>query len=78
MFEKLKALFRPAIRPIVKPSEQKAEEPDILDEIEALFDKMKDSDLSMSNIVEHNELVCSNLLLAYYLAKLERRLGNGS
>lgn len=49
---------------------------DILNEIETLFDKMKDSDLSLSNIVEHNELVCSNLLLAYYLAKLERRLGN--
>lgn len=63
--------------PFKKKKPPGIDEDPILDEIEVLFDKLKESDLLQSNVVEHNEIVCSNLLLAYYLAKLERRLGNG-
>lgn len=56
--------------------EQKRETDPIMDEIENLFEKLKESDILQSNMVEHNELVCSNLVMAYYFAKLERRLGN--
>ncbi|MCK5605820.1 hypothetical protein KAR91_28245 [Candidatus Pacearchaeota archaeon] len=53
---------------------KKEPEPDPLDEIEVLFDKIKESDLLQSNVVEHNETVSSRLIVAYYLCKLERKI----
>ncbi len=44
----------------------------IFEEIEELFDKFTESDILKSSYVEHNEMVTSNLLVAYALFKTRR------
>jgi hypothetical protein len=53
---------------------KKKEEPDILDEIETLFDKIKESSIITSKMEEEAEITASNLVIAHYLAKIERKL----
>ena len=47
---------------------------DLIDEIETLFDEIKEREITVSKMEEENEITISNLVLAYYVAKLERRL----
>ena len=57
-----------------KKTKTQIKEPDILSEIETLFDEIKEGDMLNSSFEEQREEIASNLIVAYYLAKLERRL----
>lgn len=53
--------------------EEEPEDP-ILNEIEDLFDRIKELGITISKMEEENENTISNLVVAYYLAKLEKKL----
>jgi hypothetical protein len=46
----------------------------ILDEIEKLIEEIKERAFIVSQTEEQKELIISNLIVAYYLNKLERKL----
>ena len=70
-----KARKQPKIlKEVITPGEDEEPEDPILDEIETLFDKIKESGIIISKFEEEGEIIASNLIVAYYLSKLERKL----
>jgi len=56
---------------VITPEEDEPEDEDpILDEIEEIFDKIKEREITVSQAEEYNEMTISNLVVAYYLNKL--------
>lgn len=63
----------PLKKKIFRVKRQQSDE-QILNEIEKLFDRIKEMEITVSQTEEQNELIISNLIVAYYLNKLERKL----